>query len=160
MHGVTKYATAETLLKEQQVRKFVEKVWAVELHERPHFDPIDWDILSNGVTVGCIELKSYNRTANQSPTVIMNLRKYIALRDQFRNVATETGNTFYKALYMVNFIDEIRYIEWGNVRTGNPVMGGQKGGSRSTDWEPIYQVPVSEMVLVTKKGEEWQQQMK
>ena len=147
MHGTTKYATPETLANERRVKAFLEGLWGVELRERGHYDPIDWDIVAEGKFAGVIELKNYNRTARQEPTVILNVRKYIALRDSNRNSIDDLP-----ALYMVNFLDEIRYIDIRNVNPTEPVMGGQKGGSRSTDWEPVYRVPVSSMTLLAKKG--------
>jgi hypothetical protein len=152
MHQVTKYATQETLENEQQVKAFIQQVWGVEIWEREHYNPIDWDVRLGDQQVGCIELKTYNRTADDSPTVIMNLRKYIALRDQYQAVLRERPNTQYKALYMVNFLDQIRYIDVMDVSTAFPQMGGQRGGPRSTDWEPVYKVPVASMKLLAKKG--------
>lgn len=146
-HGVTRYATEQTRANEQMVAGFLERVWNVEVIDRPHYDPIDWDVYEDGYQIGVIELKSYNRTAFQEPTVICNVRKYIALRDYSRESPDDLP-----AIYMVNFLDQIRYIDVRNINPTFPVMGGQKGGLRSTDWEPIYRIPVDSMKLLAKKG--------
>ena len=145
MHYVTPYATQETLDNEQRVKAFLEEVWGVELLERGQFDPIDWDVYKDGDQIAAIELKNYKRTALQDDTVILNVRKYVALRDFNRN-------SDLPALYLVNFLDEIRYIDIRAVNPTFPEMGGQRNGSRSTDWEPVYKVPVSSMTLLAKKG--------
>lgn len=145
MHHVTQYATQETLDNEQRVKAFLENLWNIELLERGQFDPIDWEIIKDGQTWGVIELKNYNRTAFQDSTVILNVRKYIALRDW-------QNNSDLPAFYLVNFLDEIRYIDIRAVNPVFPVMGGQRNGSRSTDWEPVYKIPVSSMTLIAKKG--------
>lgn len=127
------------------VKSFLEDTWDVEVFERDHYDPIDWEIYQHGELIGAVELKNYNRNAFDTPTVILNIRKFIALRDWNRDNELP-------ALYMVNFWDEIRYIDIRRVNTSEPVMGGQKGGPRSTDWEPVYMVPVADMKLLAKKG--------
>jgi hypothetical protein len=147
MHFVTKYATQETLDNEELVGAFIQKVWGVDLHPRGQYDPIDWDIYKDGDLVGVGELKNYKRTARQEPTVILNVRKYIALRDWHLHSTGELP-----AFYFVNFLDELRYIDVMAVNPTFPQMGGQRGGPRSTDWEPVYKVPVSSMNLLAKKG--------
>lgn len=117
----------------------------MDLFERGQYDPIDWDVYSDGEQVAAVELKNYKRTAFQEDTVILNVRKYIALRDFNRT-------SDLPAFYMVNFLDEIRYIDIRAVNPTFPEMGGQRGGSRTTDWEPVYKVPVSSMTLLAKKG--------
>jgi hypothetical protein len=146
-HNVTRYATEETRNNERMVSAFLEKAWNVEILDRGHYDPIDWDIIEDGEQIGVIELKSYNRYASKDPVTICNVRKYIALRDW--NLETDMP-----AIYMVNFLDEIRYIDVRNINPSHPVMGGQKGGPRSTDWEPVYQILVSSMKLLAKKGKQ------
>lgn len=145
LHRVTPWATAQTLENEHAVKTFLQDVWSVEVQERYHYDPIDWDVWQGGEQIGVVELKNYNRNAFDTPTVILNIRKFIALRDWNREFELP-------ALYMVNFLDEIRYIDIRRVSTAEPVMGGQKGGPRSTDWEPVYMVPVADMKLLAKKG--------
>lgn len=145
MHETTTKATPETLAKERQVAEFLEQAWDVTVVERDHYDPIDWDIHVPGAgKVAVVELKSYKRKAFDYPTVILNARKFIALRD-----ASQDGT---HAFYMVNFLDEVRYIDCMDVDISHPILGGQKNGPRSTDWEPVYMVPVSQMTLLAKKG--------
>lgn len=144
-HKITPWATAETLENEHRVKAFLEDLWNVDLCERDTYDPIDWDIVQDGQQMGVIELKSYNRKTFDSPTVFLNIRKFIALRDWHRRNDKP-------AFYMVNFLDQIRYINVMHVSTAEPIMGGQKDGPRKTDWEPMYLVPVADMKLIATKG--------
>jgi hypothetical protein len=144
-HSITTHANAETLSNETKIKAIVQDRWGVQIVERDHYDPIDWQVYRSQVLVAAIELKSYNITAFQYSDAILNLRKYIALRDWCRTYGLP-------ALYMVNFLDEVRYIDVRNVDISFPVLGGQKKQVRSTDWEPIYKIPVSSMKLLAKKG--------
>jgi hypothetical protein len=140
--GKKSFTTEEDMMNEELVADILREKWRCELHSFGTFAPIDWYAVRDNQMTALIELKSRSHSAQEYPTVFLNVRKWLALT--FSSMGLRVP-----AIFVVKFSDEVRWIDVAKINTENHKMGGTLSKVKSvTDVEPVLEIPVGDMKLL------------
>ena len=131
------YITQEDLLNEGTVAEQIERRWGGKVHRFPMFTPVDFWIEKDKRVVAVAELKTRNITMSTYDTIWLSVAKWTAM------TLMATGLQI-KALFIVKFVDETRYIPIGEIDTTKVGIGMNNERSKETE-EPVIHVPVKSM---------------
>lgn len=130
--------TARDRANEQEVAAVLEAAWNCTLRPFGHFAAIDWFAVRGGVPVAVVELKCRNCSSDSSTSVMLNVRKWLAL-----NLAGVGLGV--PAIFVVRFTDGIRWVAVGP----EPLPLRMAGDPRRPDpigrSEPVLEVPIASM---------------
>jgi Holliday junction resolvase-like predicted endonuclease len=146
-NGLRVFSTPADREAEDRAAAILERRWNCKLHRYEPFDRIDWYASRDGETVAFIELKTRSHPAGQYPTVFLNYRKY-------RELFSSWENSRKPHLFVVQFQDQLRYIDVLCIdATRIPVRGCNRIVKSPLDVEPVIEVPVSSMKVLSQGGE-------
>jgi hypothetical protein len=124
-------------LNERRVKARLEAAWNCTLHRYPRLHGVDWYAERDQRLTAHVELKTRHHPADQFPTVMLNMRKYLTL------FMAEIG-TGVPSLFVVAY--SCGTVKWRRVADIDPSgarIGGTKHIVKSTsDREPILYLPV------------------
>lgn len=126
--------------REEKTRIAVEAAWSCQLHSFGHLCPIDWWAEQDGRMVGVLELKSRNHEIDTYPTVVLNVRKWIALSMASLGLAVP-------AIAAFRFLDEsVRWIKLTQVdATRHRIMTSGQRWQTENDREPVIDIPIDRL---------------
>lgn len=141
--GTPLYTNDYDLKSEDAIKNAVEQAWNCTLHHFGRLCPLDFYAVRDGRMVGIIEAKSRSHNASAFPTVFLNVRKWLALTMASVGLGVP-------ALYVVRFLDGIRYISVHDIDAAEMRIGGtqKKAIQGHRDIEPVIEVPVASMRLL------------
>lgn len=132
---------------EARVATILEGAWRCKVTSFGHMAPVDWYFSRAGALIGVAELKCRSTPMGQYKTVFLSIRKWLALL----NCAVCIG---VPALFIVDFNDSIGYINVLDVDASKVSIGGMKERTYSvTNIEPMIEVDVADLKLITTKGQ-------
>jgi hypothetical protein len=124
---------------EREIAASLEAKWSCQLHKLAALSPVDYYAVRDGRIKSVIEIKDRAITSTQYETVFLSVRKWLSL------LLASTGLNV-PALYVVRFLDGIRWVNVSAVSAANIQIGGEKNyGTRSGRHEPIILVPIKQM---------------
>ena len=102
--------------------------------------PLDFFATRHGRFVSVIEVKCRSHASDTYPTVFLNVRKWLALG------LAQVGLGV-RALFVVEFTDQIKFIRWDAVGADKVRIGGCSTRVTShADIEPVIEVEVEQML--------------
>lgn len=132
-------SSPEDVKKEEAVRAIIEAAWGCKLTRFGHMAPIDWFVTRHERLTGLIELKNRKPTSAEKPTVIISVRKWLALM-------LGAAGLNCKAIFMVNFADGLFWIPVAEIDATRHRIGGWPSTQRAAnDVEPVIDVPIAQM---------------
>lgn len=131
------YITQEDLLNEGTVAEQIEKQWGGKVHKFPMFTPIDFWIEKDRRVVAVAELKTREVTTAAYDTIWLSVAKWLSLTLAATSLQV-------KALFIVKFIDETRYVPIGEIDSTRVGIGRNSVRGKETE-EPVIHVPVKSM---------------
>jgi hypothetical protein len=133
------FANEEDHAAEERVKAALEAAWKVTLVKRPgRYEPIDFDILYDGVKVGVVEVKHRTQSMKDFGVVWFNHRKRRAMQK-----VVDEGLT---AIFAVEFTDGIVWIDYNDIDLTRTVIGGCRDYVKgSLDREELIEIPLEEM---------------
>ena len=142
--GLRVFTTPEDHAAEDRAARVIESAWNCKLNRFPHYNGVDWYAERGGQMVAVLELKTRTHASTKHDTVWLNIRKWVALGMARIGLGVP-------ALFVVQFTDELRYIDLGKIDGHRHRMAGCRQVVKSyTDIEPVIEVEVSGMKLLTK----------
>lgn len=126
--------------REEKTRIEVEAAWSCQLHSFGPLCPIDWWAEKDGRMVGVLELKSRNHEIDKYPTVILNVRKWIALSMASLGLAVP-------AIAAFRFMDDsVRWIKLTKVDASrHRIMTSGQRWQTENDREPVIDIPLDDL---------------
>lgn len=137
--GTEIWVTPEDEQHEREIADKIEPVWKCEFRRFAKLAPIDWYCLRTGRIVGLAEMKDRDHDTQKYETVYLSVRKWLALQ-------LASSGMGIPGMFIVQFTDEIRWINIGDVNAKRFAMGGTKRIQNSRgNIEPIIHVPLEKM---------------
>jgi hypothetical protein len=134
--------------RENEVAAKLGRIWDCELRRFAKLSPVDFYAVRDERMTAVIELKCRSHPAARFDTVFLNVRKWMVLS------LASTG-LMVPALFVVQFTDELRWIQWGEINASRQAIAGCGGKVKSRgDIEPIILVPVDQMSILEEKQDE------
>lgn len=125
--------------REARIQYALEAYWGCQLHTFGPAYVLDWSATRNGKVVAVIEAKARSHHSDRYGTVYLNPRKLAALIEHGRLMNA-------LPLYVVEFLDGIRWIDVRNVDPQRQTFGGRSYQIWTrNDRELLIEVPVNEM---------------
>ena len=141
--GSMSFKASEDTAAEDAASAILERAWGCRLHKYAKMSQVDWWAEQDNRVVGFVELKSRRHSHDKFPTVLLNVRKYMALLNWSMHTAGCWGR------YAVLFEDGLRWVDVARCCGLRPVVGGCSRHVKSrNDIEPVIQIPVEWMEYV------------
>jgi hypothetical protein len=145
-NGLRVFSTPEDHASEDRVARILERAFNCTLHAWPTYHPVDWFAARGGKMVALLELKTRSHASTAFDTVWLNVRKWSALYEHGKALAVPS-------LFVVQFTDQLRYIDLRDVNAARHRIGGCRQVVKSfTDIEPVIEVEVASMKVVPQGG--------
>ena len=147
--GSRLYAVEGDKKNERSAQQLIEECWGCKLHRWPDLHPIDWYAEADGRMVAMLEMKGRTHTSTHFPTVFLNFRKWSVMMAQCSMAKLP-------AIFVVRFTDEIRWVPLPRINPNATngyirIAGCSERVKSDTDIEPIIEVPVRDMLPLTKQ---------
>ena len=142
--GLRVFTTPDDHAAEDRAARVIESAWRCKLHRFPHYNGVDWYAERAGMMVAVLELKTRSHDSTKHDTVWLNIRKWLALGMARIGLGVP-------ALFVVQFTDQLRYVDLGRIEADkHRIAGCRKVVKSYTDVEPVIEVEVASMKLLTK----------
>lgn len=129
---------------EAEVAEILEVVWKCQVRPSPHFAHYDFELDRDNRMAAIAEVKTRRCRSDRYETTYITLEKWYRLFDISRALEIP-------AFYVVNFDNEIRYIEAVQIDPRNfETCGRTDRGYMRHDWSTKILVPVAEMGVIAK----------
>ena len=138
--GSPGFTTPEDTANEDALKARIGKAWNCELFRFGKLCAIDFYALRHNRLVALIEAKHRNHEMSTHDTVLLNVRKWLALTLGQQGLGVP-------AIFVASWTDgEARWLPINQVYTGDIRMGGTKQIVKShSDIEPIIRIPLDSM---------------
>lgn len=145
--GREAFANAGDKANEEHVRAVLEAAWDVTLHPYGgHFTPIDMYAVRDGKPVANVEVKCRTHASDKYATIYLNFRKW-------HQLIVPWVFTGLPSIFVVKFVNEIRFIDVAKVDARNVRVGGcSRVVKAKSDIEPVIEIPIREMGVIRPRG--------
>lgn len=133
--------------REDKVCALLESAWGVRIHRTGFFDSYDLLGIEGGKTRFIGEIKSRHVSHDTYPSVFLSAHKWLTLLSGSKGLGV-------KGLFIVSFIDEVRWIDVAQVDASKCEIAGRVDRPDApNDQELVIHVPVNAMGVVRQVEE-------
>ena len=136
--GSPMFSSAEDEANEREVAADLGRAWRCEVHAFGPLTALDFYALRDGRLAGVIELRCLRASTTTHESAYLNVRKWLAL-------TLAQAGLGVPALWVVRFVDGIRWIRVGEVDASAVTMLRRRVVQVASDVEPAIAVPVNSM---------------
>lgn len=137
--GLPVFAADRDKSNESEVAQMIGAAWGCEVRPYGMLSPVDWYAIRDGHVVANLELKSRTHDSQKYPTVMLNIRKWLALG------LIQIGMGC-PSIYVARLTDGVWWIRYDDIPTHDMRIGGASRIVKSkTDIEPIFYIPIASM---------------